>query len=234
MGIKTTTYSFLGDMIRPMPAPPAPAEPAAPAAPELPPTVLMVGAEHVKARCAQLAGLPEFKSHPSGSQPIELARLTVAAHRLRLEAAAFGDARDQAAAAEAEAAAAALEATWLAGTTRPAPVPPVAEMPEPGPVGRPRIGSLVHRWAEADGKCFPAFVEEIYAGPPTSSVAVTVESPYLKLVDAGGGRPQNARWIPKPVRDLTPGMRPPIVSYHRGTPQECPGWSTECPTLRRG
>jgi hypothetical protein len=194
----------------------------------IPDSALVAEAARVVAKCKVLERSAGIVHHArAGSQPIELVLLTAAAHRLVLRAAVFGgDARDIAAAAEAEAAAAALEATWLAGKTTPAPVAPVAEMPEPGPVGRPRIGSLVHRWDERNGKCHPAFVLEVHGGTP-ANVAVTAESPYLKLVDAGGdrSRPENARWISKPLKDLQPGMRPIIVSWHRGTPAECPGWS---------
>jgi hypothetical protein len=191
-----------------------------------PKSAAVLEAARVVARCRELVTAPDTAQHASGNQPIELVKLTAAAHRLVLEAAAFGDALDRNAAAEAEAAAASLEAAWIAGTTHPAPAPPVPEMEEPGPVGRPRIGSLVHRWDELNGKCFPAFVVEIYGGAPNSATAVTAESPYLRLVDAGeGGQRMNARWIAKPRKDTQPGFRAPIVSYHRGIPSECPCWT---------
>jgi len=215
MGITTKTYDFLSD-------------PHAPAAQPttIPDSALVAAASRVVARCKAFeAGIA---SHAPGNQPIDLIKLVSTAHRLVLEARAFGDARDAAAAAAAEAWAAAVEASWLAVTASPAPVPTaVVETPEaPLPVGRVQIGSLVHRWDEQNGKCVPAFVVEIHGGAPAHGVAVTKTNPYLAVIDAGGdrGRPVNARWIAQPVRDPQPGFRPPIVSWHRGTPAECPGW----------
>jgi hypothetical protein len=208
--ITTQTYSFLGD----------PKEPTT-----IPDSALVLAAARLVALCQER--VRGIVPHGPGNLPIEMVRLSAAARQLVLEAAALGNARDAVAASEATAAAAALEASWLAGTTSPAPVAPVAEMPEPGPVGRPRIGSLVHRWDEQNAACRPAFVTELLGGAPAAGVAVTAESPYLRLIDAGGdrGRPVYARWIPRPKPDLQPGMRPAIVSWHRGTPDECPGWS---------
>jgi hypothetical protein len=209
MPITTDTDSFLGD----------------PKEPTIPDSAIVAEAARVVALCQELGR--GIVPHGPDNLPIKVVRLTAAARRLVLDAAAFGNARDAAAASEATAAAAALEAAWLASTTAPAPVAPVADMPEPGPVGRPRIGSLVHRFDEQNGKCVPAFVTELLGGAPAAGVAVTAESPYLRLIDAGGdrGRPVYARWIPRPKPDLQPGMRPAITSWHRGTPDECPGWS---------
>jgi hypothetical protein len=208
MSITTDTYSFLGD----------------PKEPTIPDSAIVAAAARVVALCHELGGA--IVPHVPDNLPIKVVRLTSAARRLVLDAAAFGNARDAAAASEATAAAAALEAAFLACTTSPAPVAPVAEMEAPGPVGRPRIGSLIHRWDEMNGKCHPAFVNEVLGGAPNASVAVTAESPYLSVIDAGGdrGRPVNARWIPRPKPDLTPGMRPAVISWHRNSQQECPGW----------
>jgi hypothetical protein len=210
VGITTQTYAHTRDDQEPV---------------RIPDSAIVAAAARVVAICQERGrGIVQ---HGPGNLPIEMVRLSAAARQLVLDAAAFGNARDAAAASEATAAAASLEASWLACTTSPAPVAPVAEMPEPGPVGRPRIGSLVHRWDEQNAKCVPAFVTELLGGAPAAGVAVTAESPYLRLIDAGGdrGRPVYARWIPRPKPDLTPGMRPAITSWHRGTPQECPGWS---------
>jgi len=202
-------------------------DPPAPAAePAVPDSAIVASAARLVARCKEFER--GIASYAPGAQPIALIKLTAAAHRLVLEARAFGDARDAAAAAEAESWASAVEASWLAVTASPAPVPTaVVETPEaPLPVGRVQIGSLVHRWDEQNGKCVPAFVVEIHGGAPAHGVAVTKTNPYLAVIDAGGdrGRPVNARWIAQPVRDPQPGFRPPIVSWHRGTPAECPGW----------
>ena len=216
MGITSQTYAHTRD------DPPAPA-----AAPAIPDSAIVAAAGRLVARAKEFeAGIG---SHVPGNQPLDLVKLVAAAHRLRLEAAAFGDARDAAAAAEAEAWAAAVEASWLASTASPAPVPPaVIAAPEAVPlaVTRVQIGSLVHRWDEQNGKCVPVFVVEIYGGAPAGNVPATPTNPYLAVIDAGGdrGRPVNARWISQPLKDLSPGFRPPRVAWHRGTPAECPGW----------
>jgi hypothetical protein len=211
VSITTQTYSFLGD----------PKEPTT-----IPDSALVLAAARIVAACQERGR--GIVPHGPGNLPLELVRLSAAARQLVLEAAAFGNARDAAAASEATAAAAALEATWLAGTVAPPPVAPVAEMPEePGPVGRPKIGSLLHRWTETDGgRCSPCWVVAVLGGAPDSATSVTPANPYLRVADVGGdqGRPVFARWIPRPKPDLSPGFRPPIVSWHRNSQQECPSW----------
>lgn len=231
MSVTSKTYSFLGDLIGQKPTPPAPTPPEpVEAPPELPPSVMMVSGAHITARCQQLAVSPEFKTHASGNQPIELTKLVAAAHRLVLEAMGFGDARDQAAAKEAEAAGAALETVWLDGAQIAAPAPELPDLEEPGPVGKPRVGSQVCYWREQDGgQCLPAVVTKVWPGSWATGAVVSPESPYIQLINLAGerNRPINARWISQPVANATPGMRDIIHSWHRSNPHECP-------TMRRG
>ena len=209
MRITSQTYAHTRD------DPPAPA-----AEPAVPDSAIVASAARLVARCKEFER--GIASYAPGAQPIALIKLTAAAHRLVLEARAFGDARDAAAAAEAESWASAVEATWLAATTRPAPVAPPAA-PERVPAedhgvhtaGRPKIGDVVHLDNET-GVCCVGWVMEIRNGRPAAGVAVSAGNPYIRVAPiADANHPLFARHIARPVKDPQPGMRSPIRSWHR-------------------
>ena len=100
---------------------------------------------------------------------------------------------------------------------------PVAERPVDGawamPGLRPRVSSVVHLWDENNGTCATAFVADVLGGAPTAGVVVSEVDPYLKVTVLGGRRPVHARYIAAPTKNLSPGFRSPISSWHR--PAEC-------------
>lgn len=199
--------------------------------PSPPPSLFPVAAAAIIAQAEKLTPAARAVRTGPTNIPLPMQHVFAKAHALGVEAAACGDDAAKVAAAKAQAAADALYAAWQAGKTPPAPPAPpapervAAEDHGEHTAGRPHVGDVVHLDSEV-GTCRVAFVVEILNGAPNAAVVVTAENPYLRIADvADASRPVFARWIPRPVKDPTPGMRKPITSWHRGTPQECPGWS---------
>jgi hypothetical protein len=220
--------------IRPTEPTPEPAIPQDPAATEpqtQPLSDFAIAARRLIARAEALTPVAAAPRTGRSNWPIEIIQLEVHVQRLLLETQVVGDVEAKAEAAAAKTALTALQATWEAARSIPVPVVAVvAERPAPAvdrgehTVGRPSVGSLVHRFDESAANprqaCFPSVVVEIYGGAPSAGVEVLPDGPYLRLQDLSGGRPFNARHISSPTFNASPGFRKPISSWHRAN--SCP------------
>jgi len=207
-------------------------EPAPMTEPQIQPLSESPFAVHARRLIALAAELlPTISAQRLGpaSPPVRYHLLTSQAAMLVLEARAGGSAEDRAQAAKAKAASDAVEAAWLAATAPAKPAPIAPPLPAPAvdrglhTAGRPRVGSIVHRFDESvavpSRACSPSVVMEIYPGAPNSTVSVSADGPYVRLQDLSGGRPVAARHISSPTFNASPGFRNPIVSWHRAN--EC-------------
>jgi len=194
----------------------------------LPESPFETAARRLTVLAAELLPIAATQRTGPASPSIAMQSLWAQAPLLLLEAQMGGTAEDKLAANAVKALSDAVHDAWMSAT---APAAPAAIAP-PAPVpavdrgehtlGRPHVGSLVHRFDSPNGKCHAATVVEVFAGAPSAGVAVTASDPYLALVDAESGGRVNARWIARPVQYTDPEPLGRYASWHRATEAECP------------